>query len=289
MGYAPEPAAPQNATNKVQIRRAPPPARRASGYADKRRLSRQNLALAEQAKLSETDPALPQATPGMLRGAESLLKIYCTIAHHATIDGTDRIPDGPVVFVANHWSDADGFVLFSTLPRSLDQITVVANGKIATSSVPTLWLMKQFGAILTTVDESKGSKGDTIRQAVATLRAGRSVLFFPQGAVYPRNATHTPSHTGFAVAAGTAGVPIVPLFVDGTDEAWPPKAPLPKPGARVHVTVGTVIEPSEIPELPAPGTAEQVDANGDAMIALRDFAAGVMRGVFAMDKSTYAE
>jgi len=259
MGYAPEPTpiatnTQERPKNNGKGRRT----KRASGFASRERLKKQREALVAQAVNhggsgdddGDTKAVLPEAQPPMLRGAEALLKLYCSTAHGVTIDGADKVPTGPVVFIANHWSDADGFMLFATLPRAMDEMTIVANGTIARASAPTQWLMQQLGAILTTHEGSRGSRGNTIQQAVATLHAGRSVIFFPQGAVFSPNAKHTPAHTGFAVAARAANVPIVPVFIEGSDAAWPPEASYPRPGAKVKVIVSDPIEPDAVPSVP---------------------------------------
>jgi len=229
--------------------------------------------------LAGIDPlAAPRqfASPSTLTTAKTLLGAYFTGVHRARLLHAERVPPGPVVFVSNHWSDADGFLLCGMLPRPLEQLTVVANGRIARGSPPTLWMMKQIGAVLTAEDRDE-RRGHAVAQAVAALREGRSVIIFPQGALFASDARRTPAHTGFAVIAAAAGVPVVPIMLYGTHEAWPAKASLPRPGVPVVACVGDAVSPSDIPRvLPGEGEASAAAAK------LRSFAAATMARVFAM-------
>jgi len=236
--------------------------------------------------LAGIDPlAAPRqfASASTLSTAKVMLSAYFSAVHRARVLHAERVPPGPVVFVSNHWSDADGFLLCGMLPRPLEQLTVVANGRIARNSPPTLWMMKQIGAVLTAEDKDE-RRGHTVAQAVAALREGRSVIIFPQGALFAADARRTPAHTGFAVIAAAAGVPVVPIMLYGTHEAWPAKASLPRPGVPVVACVGEAIPPSEIPRV-LPG---EDDASA-AAAKLRSFAAATMSKVFAMQPEAEAQ
>ena len=76
-----------------------------------------------------------------------------------------------------------------------------------------------------------------------TLRAGRSILVFPEGTI-PRNGRALPFQPGAFSAAIAAGRPIVPITIRGTDTVWPRDAWTLRRGA-LDVVVHEPIAPGE--------------------------------------------
>lgn len=144
--------------------------------------------------------------------------------------GADRLDKvkGPVVFVSNHHSHADTTLLLATIPGHLRRDLAIAAGadyffgNRVTSLLSTLFL----GAI--PIERKRLSKL-SIENTTTALEVGRSLLIFPEGGRSHDgwNGEHQP---GAAFVAKRMGVPIVPIYIDGTGtvlpkgKVWPTQA-----------------------------------------------------------------
>lgn len=148
------------------------------------------------------------------------------------VQGAEHLPrKGPVVLVANHTSYADTPVLLAALP--VDFVFVVMKETLS-------W--RVIGAVVRrgrhlTVDRwhPRQSVAD-VAPVEQRLRAGDSVLFFPEGGLsYARGLR--PFRLGaFEVAAAT-GASIVPIALRGSREILPENVHLPHP-RKVTVWIG---------------------------------------------------
>jgi 1-acyl-sn-glycerol-3-phosphate acyltransferase len=92
------------------------------------------------------------------------------------------------------------------------------------------------------------------------LKRGEMVLLFPEGTRTPDGEVH-PMKPGFCTIARRAGVPLIPVALDGSFEAWPRQRAFPRT-AVIHVQYGTPIAPQEI----AAWSDEQVVAEVEGRI-----------------------
>jgi 1-acyl-sn-glycerol-3-phosphate acyltransferase len=138
----------------------------------------------------------------------------------------ERLP-APVVFVANHSSHLDTPTILRALPRKWRQRTAVAAAadyfykKRAVASAVAL--------IFNTVPIARraGAGGGSTEQVDRLIDQRWNVLLFPEG-TRSRDGSFGKMHSGAAVIAQQHGVPIVPIYVDGTHEAMPPGRNWPK-------------------------------------------------------------
>ncbi len=158
------------------------------------------------------------------------LAFYSTLSR-IRVHGLDRIGGiSPVVIYSNHLSFADipilsGFVLPSA-------IYVARKGLILSP------LITVAGGVLI---ERKSSKKElkNIREIVAKIKAGRSFIIFPEG-TRSRDGRLGELKTGSIKIAGWAGVPAVPVRIEGSRRLLPRGAFLPRP-TRVEVFIGDPI------------------------------------------------
>ncbi len=129
-------------------------------------------------------------------------------------------PDGvdwasPHVYVMNHQSMADIPAGFVAVPTPL-----VFIAKQALQYVPFLgWYMTAMGMIF--VDRRAGERAiRSLERAGAQIRAGRSVLAFPEG-TRTRDGRVQPFKKGPFVVALQAQVPIVPIAIEGAQRLLP--------------------------------------------------------------------
>nr|WP_255216713.1 lysophospholipid acyltransferase family protein [Pseudenhygromyxa sp. WMMC2535] len=127
---------------------------------------------------------------------------------HYRLPDTSKIPPGPKVIVANHPSLIDVLFIKASLPG------VVVLVKAALFKSPSLRRIFMASGDFKGPDGEGQTFGKTavLDIFVERLRAGRSVLVFPEGTRSPAWRLHR-FRRGAAEAAIRAGVPILPIFV----------------------------------------------------------------------------
>lgn len=137
---------------------------------------------------------------------------------HLTIVGGENIDlTQSYVVVANHLSTLDIMACFLTvrLPirylakKELFKIPILAQG------------MRAVGII--EVDRSAHSSihAQVNRQSQELITKGRSLIIFPEG-TRPRNGALDPFKKGAFTMAIASGLPVLPMTIHGTYEAWRP-------------------------------------------------------------------
>ncbi|MFZ1948089.1 MAG: lysophospholipid acyltransferase family protein [bacterium] len=129
------------------------------------------------------------------------------------VTGAEHIPrTGPVIIASNHISYADPPVVGSAVPR---EVYFMAKEELFTN--PAFgWLIRRYNAIA--LRRAVGDLG-AVRKAVDLLRQGRAVLMFPEG-TRSLAGQLLKAKPGVGLIACTAGVPVVPAYVAGTNCLW---------------------------------------------------------------------
>jgi 1-acyl-sn-glycerol-3-phosphate acyltransferase len=131
-----------------------------------------------------------------------------------TVIGRENVPEGPCLFIANHLSNADGY----TLQRALrpKQVYFLAGVKLQST------LLTRIGmeAVETIPIRPNTPDVEALKRAVEMLKAGRSVLIFPEG-TRSRTGSLLRAKKGAALIARRAKVPVVPVAVYGTERLMP--------------------------------------------------------------------
>jgi 1-acyl-sn-glycerol-3-phosphate acyltransferase len=157
-----------------------------------------------------------------------------------TAEGTERVPPGPVVFVANHRSYFDIPVLWLALRRP---VRFVAKRELA--GIPFFgWALRLLGHVVIDRGDSAQAR-EAMARAVERVRRGVSVLVFAEGTrgtpeLIARQVVG-PFKKGGIILAIRAGVPIVPVAIAGTERILP-KGSLAIRPAAVRVTVQRPVE-----------------------------------------------
>jgi 1-acyl-sn-glycerol-3-phosphate acyltransferase len=129
--------------------------------------------------------------------------------------GAEHVPEGGFVVAANHVSSADPFIL--GIPLWPDRyIAYMAKAELFNPLLG--WAMRAIGTFPVRRGEADA---DAMRTALHLLRSGEIVGMFPEGTRAQKGLRkkHVPkAHAGTARIALTAGVPLVPAAISGTDK-----------------------------------------------------------------------
>jgi 1-acyl-sn-glycerol-3-phosphate acyltransferase len=151
------------------------------------------------------------------------------------------VPPGPVIFASNHESALDIWVLFRSLPRGFRFIA-----KQELFRIPIFgWYLALGGHI--PVDRTNRARAvASLRQAGATVRAGTSLVVFPEG-TRSRDGRIHPFMKGPFVVAKEAGVPVIPVAISGSGAITPSKVVAVHPGT-IRIAAGDPIDPRRLPD-----------------------------------------
>ncbi|MGN6513850.1 MAG: lysophospholipid acyltransferase family protein [Lysobacteraceae bacterium] len=151
--------------------------------------------------------------PGLLAGAGARLRV----------EGAERVDwSRPCVLVANHQSIIDVCALFRAVPAPLRFVL-----KQEMDQVPFVgWYARQMGMVFIERGSARSSPR-RLREAVALVRGGAILCAFPEG-TRSRDGSVGPFKGGLFQVAIAAGVPVVPVALQGSG------AVLPAAGFRVR-------------------------------------------------------
>jgi 1-acyl-sn-glycerol-3-phosphate acyltransferase len=150
------------------------------------------------------------------------------------VKGLDRVPSkGGVLLASNHLSFADSVVIPVVVPR---KVVFLAKSDYFTGSgvkgaVSRAWF-EGLGMLPVDRDDSKAALA-SLDTALEVLGRGDAFGIYPEGS-RSRDGRLYRGRTGVAHLALTAGVPVVPVGLIGTDRLQPVGSRLPR---RVKVTV----------------------------------------------------
>lgn len=151
------------------------------------------------------------------------------------VEGAEHlIPGEPVVFVANHLSWIDIWVLLVGLPGTVRFVF-----KKELSRVPFLGPAANAIGHIELDRANRSSAFAAYDRAAAKVRSGISAIVFAEG-TRSREGKLQPFKKGPFVLAIAAQVPVVPVCCIGAYELLPPGSISPKPG-RVTVRIGRPI------------------------------------------------
>ncbi|MBU41732.1 MAG: 1-acyl-sn-glycerol-3-phosphate acyltransferase [Spirochaetaceae bacterium] len=131
--------------------------------------------------------------------------------------GLQHIPDsGGTILVGNHRSDMDPFIVASVVPRYISWIAAEYTQRIPIFKN----LIRETGVI--PMDISGNVSVSSIKKLMSVLRSGEILGIFPEGHDYMvQNDFSAPMvsfHSGFAIFAYRARVPVVPFSIIPIEE-----------------------------------------------------------------------
>jgi len=142
-------------------------------------------------------------------GVRGVMFFVRAVGGRVRIAGTERIPSGTCLFIANHTSTVDAPAVVGAIPRriaillkqSLFRYPIVGQAFHLAHFIP--------------VDRSKQESAiASLEKAIEAMRAGQSFLIYPEGTRSPDGRLQE-FKKGAVVMAIKSGVPIVPIACSG--------------------------------------------------------------------------
>jgi len=134
---------------------------------------------------------------------------------NVTVCGSELLPEGPVIFMSNHQSNFDILSLLAAMPRRFYWIA-----KKELFEIPLFGHSMRRGGYIP-LDRSDGRKAlQSLDEAAATIRQGKSVVLFPEG-TRTTDGKLLPFKRGGFVLARKADVPVIPVTINGSGRINP--------------------------------------------------------------------
>lgn len=160
-----------------------------------------------------------------------------------TAHGLDRLPLGTrSVLVPNHQTYCDVVALFHVLPEA-----PVFLAKKELRSIPIFGAAMETGGHVFVDRGNRGRALEAMAEAARGMRDGCPLVVFPEGTRRHGRALQ-PFKKGAFHLAKSAKIPIVPIGIRGSLEAWPTGAVAPS-GGKVSVHVGEPISADRVASL----------------------------------------
>jgi 1-acyl-sn-glycerol-3-phosphate acyltransferase len=164
--------------------------------------------------------------------------LLCVAAFGLRVYHRERLPaTGGVLVVSNHQSYLDPALAAVGMTRAFHPMARESLFRFA----PFAWIIRSLYAF--PVRRASADLG-AIREAMRRLKEGAVVLMFPE-ATRTRDGSIGALQAGPITIAARAGVPVVPMVIDGAFEAWPRTHRLPRPHP-IRVAYGQPVPLEEV-------------------------------------------
>jgi 1-acyl-sn-glycerol-3-phosphate acyltransferase len=195
-----------------------------------------------------------------------------------TVTGLEHVPaTGGVILASNHLSFADSVVIPCVVPR---KVVFLAKSDYFTGTGVRGMLQRAWfeGLGMLPVDrDDRASALASLDTALEVLRRGEAFGIYPEG-TRSRDGRLYRGRTGVAHLALTAGVPVVPVGLRGTEKLQPVGSNLPRI-VPVEVTFGPPIEVAGRFDGVPPGRARR-EVTDEIMAAIAALSGQEQAGVY---------
>ncbi|MCP5469128.1 MAG: 1-acyl-sn-glycerol-3-phosphate acyltransferase [Chlamydiales bacterium] len=166
--------------------------------------------------------------------ASLIVRLYFMLFFRLEVHGKENMPKGPAIIAANHASFFDppliGCVLWPRVPFFL------ARGSLFNSKIFT-WILKQCRSLPI---KRGGENAALFREVMRITKEGRKVTLFPEG-TRTKDGELQPPLPGIGLLVQKANCPVVPMYIEGTYDAWSCHRKKPKLCGKIKLTIGEPI------------------------------------------------
>lgn len=182
-------------------------------------------------ELHDFDPVHPNLVWKICRG---LCRLAMTLIFDLKVYGSQHVPlRGGVLLLSNHQSYLDPVAFGVFLRRPMSYL-----GR------ESLFRNRFFGRLIRTLRAIPVKRGTAdvgaIKETIRLLRSGHMLNVYPEG-TRTEDGEIGSVKAGAALVVRRAGVPIVPVVIDGAFQAWPHDRKLPHPNP-LRVEFGPVMD-----------------------------------------------
>jgi 1-acyl-sn-glycerol-3-phosphate acyltransferase len=134
-----------------------------------------------------------------------VVRLYARLMFKLDVRFKGELPLGPKLFIANHPSATDPFLIHLLSSKQLS-VLVTRNA----------FAMPLFGYYLRycgQISVTPGQGWEALNEAKQRIQSGYSVGIFPEGLVSPQSGGSHPPRTGAARLALSTGVPVIPVGI----------------------------------------------------------------------------
>ncbi|HUY32776.1 MAG TPA: lysophospholipid acyltransferase family protein [Pirellulales bacterium] len=164
-------------------------------------------------------------------------RLLAVVAFRVRVAGREHVPaSGGVMVLSNHQSHLDPALIGLACDRRLNYLA----RETLFGFAPFRWLIHSLDAI--PIDrEGLGLTG--LKETLRRLKQGEMVLIFPEG-TRTHDGEVAAFKPGFSALARRTAVPLLPVAIEGSFDAWPRQRLLPGL-ATIHIRFGEPISPEE--------------------------------------------
>ena len=194
-----------------------------------------------------------------------VVRWWLRLKYRLTVSGLENIPaSGGVIVAANHCSYLDPPVLACVIPHRI--VHFMARDTLCATPLSRFFFTH---VQVIPIDRERGDLS-ALRKAISTLKAGSAIAIFPEGTRSPDGELKE-AKGGIGFLIGKGSVPVVPMYIRGTFQAYPKGAKKFLP-SRIQATIRKPISPDEIlSAMPEKGDYQAVgDLVMDRIRQLRD-------------------
>ncbi|MEG0133870.1 MAG: lysophospholipid acyltransferase family protein [Clostridium sp.] len=143
---------------------------------------------------------------------KSAIKKYANLK----VEGYDKIKDinGPIIFICNHLSNADGLILNEVLKEK--DPTFIAGVKLSDND----FTKNGFKFVKTISIKPNSADKEAISKIIQRLKAGENIMMFPEG-TRSRTGKMIEGKKGLLLIAKLSKANIVPIGITGTEDFLP--------------------------------------------------------------------
>ena len=144
-----------------------------------------------------------------------IARLATTLLFDLKVYGTENVPrTGGLLLVSNHQSNLDPVLLGVQLPRAL---SYMAKSELFKVNPVFSRLIRSLGAF--PVRQGSADVG-AVKEAIARLQEGDVLNVYPEGS-RTEDGEIAPMEKGIGLVIRRAKVPVVPVAIDGSYDAWP--------------------------------------------------------------------